>query len=358
MRLKASKHIFIDGTFHHPPDFYQMLIIMYKDIITDLKIPALYILLNSKREILYEIVFQSVINNILQETVSNLKYETIVTDQEVGLINATKKYFPNCQRISCLFHYKQDILRNLKSYGLYKKKYKTDSDIILNKLGKLPFIFKGNMEIFDKECRDIKENYPIYTNFIENYFIINKKIYFQDGSLNYFKVPKDCRTNNYLENYNGYIKSKLGKHRLTNWVNFLNFIKEESKRNIDKLYNAASNHLKNMQFKEQLNITNPFINIIKDNKIEVTFDNMNNNNSNDIENFHEKNKQNNFDCLTNLGLTCYMNSSLQIMMHTDIIIEKIIQFKNPFIDNLTNQFIDLVVDIISIEFNNKNEYIY
>ena len=74
-----------------------------------------------------------------------------MTDQEVGWdINATKKYFPNCHRISCLFHYKQDILRNLKSYGLYKKKYKTDSDIILNKLGKLPFIFKGNMEIFDK----------------------------------------------------------------------------------------------------------------------------------------------------------------------------------------------------------------
>ena len=65
MRLKASKHIFIDGTFHHPPGFYQMLIIMYKDIITDLKIPALYILLNSKRQILFEIVFQSVINNIL-----------------------------------------------------------------------------------------------------------------------------------------------------------------------------------------------------------------------------------------------------------------------------------------------------
>ena len=70
-----------------------------------------------------------------------------------------------------------------------------------------------------------------------------------------------------------------------------------------------------MQFKEQLNITNPFINILKDNKIEVTFDNMNNNNSNDIENFHENNKKNNFDFnkiltfkigLTNLGLNCYM----------------------------------------------------
>ena len=42
--------------------------------------------------------------------------------------------------------------------------------------------------------------------------------------------------------------------------------------------------LKNMQFKEQLNITNPFINFIKDNKSEVTIDNMNNNNSTGIEN--------------------------------------------------------------------------
>ena len=149
-------------------------------------------------------------------------------------------------------------------------------------------------------------------------------------------------------------------------MNFLNFIKEESKRNIDKLYNATSNRLKNMQLKDQLNITNPFINFIKDNKIEVTIDNMNNNNSNGIENFNEKNKKNNFDFnkiltskigLTNLGLTCYMNSSLQIMMHTDIFIEKILQYKKPYIDNLTNKFIDLVDDIISIEFNNKNEYI-
>ena len=80
----------------------------------------------------------------------------------------------------------------------------------------------------------------------------------------------------------------------------------------------------------------------------------------------KKLKKNNFEFnkiltskigLTNLGLTCYMNSSMQIMMHTDIFIEKIFQYKKPFIDNLTNKFIDLVEDIISIEFNNKNEYI-
>ena len=47
-RIRKSRHFFIDCTFHHPPDFTQMLIIMYKDYITSIKIPGLYILLNSK----------------------------------------------------------------------------------------------------------------------------------------------------------------------------------------------------------------------------------------------------------------------------------------------------------------------
>ena len=34
---KVSKNTFIDSTFHHPPGFYQLMIIMYKDIITGLK---------------------------------------------------------------------------------------------------------------------------------------------------------------------------------------------------------------------------------------------------------------------------------------------------------------------------------
>ena len=97
---------------------------MYKDIITELKIPALYILLNSKNEQMYDLVFESIINIIIKKNIDELNYETIVTDQEIALINVIKKYFPNSHRIACLFHYKQDILRNLKTYGLYKKNLK------------------------------------------------------------------------------------------------------------------------------------------------------------------------------------------------------------------------------------------
>lgn len=63
-RIKVSKNLFVDGTFHHPPEFYQLLIIMYKDVITNLKLPGIYILLNSKTELIYDLVFESLIKII------------------------------------------------------------------------------------------------------------------------------------------------------------------------------------------------------------------------------------------------------------------------------------------------------
>ena len=44
---------------------------MYKDIITEKKIPGIYILLNGKSEKLYDLVFQSVIDIITE----NRKYD-------------------------------------------------------------------------------------------------------------------------------------------------------------------------------------------------------------------------------------------------------------------------------------------
>ena len=55
-RIRKAKYFYIDGTFHHPPEFKQLLIIMYKDIITNLKIPGIYILLNGKNKELYMIL--------------------------------------------------------------------------------------------------------------------------------------------------------------------------------------------------------------------------------------------------------------------------------------------------------------
>ena len=81
---------------------------MYKDIITDLKIPGMFILLNGKSQFLYDYIFNSVINIITNNRKIDLNILSIVSDSEKALINSIKKFFPNSLRISCYFHYKQD----------------------------------------------------------------------------------------------------------------------------------------------------------------------------------------------------------------------------------------------------------
>ena len=361
-RLRVSKNLFVDSTFHHPPEYHQLLVIMYKDIVTSLKIPGIYILMNSKEEYLYDLVFQSILRIIWLDNRENIKVETIVTDQDKALINVINKYYPNSQRISCLFHYKQDILRNLRTYGLMKKNYKNDSLKILYELGNLPIYYKGDLEYIMKECKKLEKNYPIYKNFINNYFLKNKISYFEDNSLNYSLVPRDCRTNSFLENYNGFIKSKLGKYRIINWINFMNFIKNESCRSIDKLYSGTKEELKNMSLEEQIklnknfNYYNPFLDVKnKESKAEILKKNSNEMTINNLykdDNFSENMVQrlvNNQIGLNNLGETCYMNSALQILFHCKIFVEKILEKKNPFIQKLSYEFITLGLSMIQTE---------
>ena len=63
-----------------------------------------------------------------------------------------------------------------------------------------------------------------------------------------------------MENYNRYIKLKLGEKRIINWINFLHFIKEESNRSLNKLINDTNYNLniydetiKNNEYNKQSN---------------------------------------------------------------------------------------------------------
>ena len=81
------------------------------------KLPAIYVLTNTKTQIGYEEIFKS-INSILSFG-GKFKFniETITTDNEQALINTVTKFFPDSQRISCYFHYKQTLERNAKKLG-------------------------------------------------------------------------------------------------------------------------------------------------------------------------------------------------------------------------------------------------
>ena len=114
--------------------------------------------------------FSSIINIISQDNKRNINVKYIVTDNEIALINSINKKFINIKRISCYYHYKKNILENLKKYGLYKKNNKSLADKTIKKLGMIPFKYKGKIKIFDDICNEIITEYPSLINYIKNYF--------------------------------------------------------------------------------------------------------------------------------------------------------------------------------------------
>ena len=144
---RIAHHFFIDGTFHHPKNFQQLLIILFKDIIINEYIPCFFILMSHKNQQLYNLALQSVKTILTQYDIYTLKIETITTDGEGALINALNNNFSGYQRVSCWFHLKQDIIKNAKHYGLFNKKSKVINPNIAKDIIKelciLPIEYKG-----------------------------------------------------------------------------------------------------------------------------------------------------------------------------------------------------------------------
>ena len=233
-RERLSKHIFIDATFHHPIEYQQLLIIIFKDIITSEYYPGFFILMSNKTEILYDMVFKSIKNILTQNNIYELKIETITTDTEIALINAIHTNFPKSQRIGCWLHLKQDLMREAKKLGLFNSKNKkVNPDMtleVITQLSLLPLEYKGDINYLKNKLDLFSKQYPLYSNMIKGYFYDNKIKYFEDNSYNYNIFPKDIRSNSILERYNKTIKSELGEKRTCNWVVFLNFINRELER--------------------------------------------------------------------------------------------------------------------------------
>ena len=206
--------------------------------------------------------------------------------------------------------------------------------------------------------------------------------------MDYQSIPSNCRTNNFLENYNGYIKTHLGKNRYINWVNFIHFIKTESQRNLNKLHENANLNILTLKKNEDKNI-------IKDMKTKK--DNINFNNDNDIDtnenNEKDEAKKNIYDTkdintslnvntnnlvkeniekiifhkfgIKNIGNTCFANSLLQILLHCKIFIENFYDSftqKNLEVNTMSYKFYEICQIIknesLNVKYINISEFMY
>jgi len=124
-----------------------------------------------------------------------------------------------------------NLINEAKKFGLLNYKNKNIdvniNEYIITELALLPLYYKGDVGIILNKVNEMSANYPIYYNYLHNYFLENKLKYFQDNSLNYYLCLKDVRSNSILERYNRHIKTVLNKKRYCNWILFLNFINDE-----------------------------------------------------------------------------------------------------------------------------------
>ena len=89
--------------------------------------------MTNRTEILYDLIFKSVIRIIMQQKSYTLNILTITTDTELALINSVHNNFPTANRIGCWFHLNQDLIREAKIMGLFNKKKMKLTQILLMK---------------------------------------------------------------------------------------------------------------------------------------------------------------------------------------------------------------------------------
>ena len=123
-----------------------------------------------------------------------------------------------------------------------------------------------------------------------------------------------------------------------NWVNFLNFIKDESNRSIEKLINSSheyeKNLLNNFYLKSEKKSNN-------NDKKETKKDDKTNNKIENIQNINEKINSNFNEIINkefgikNIGNTCYINSTIQILLYNEIFMKNFMlnEFKIKKKDN-------------------------
>ena len=126
--LFKSSILHVDGTFEVTPlIFFQLFSIMgtitqtYKGIERKVAIPLVHSLLESKREEAYTKVLEVTLAYAENAGIRINFHQTVMSDFEIAIINATKTHFGEDVIRLCLFHLCQSVYRHVQSTGLQQQ---------------------------------------------------------------------------------------------------------------------------------------------------------------------------------------------------------------------------------------------
>ena len=228
-RLRTSEHWYVDGTFRIcPKPYYQLIVIMSRDAISNTASPGCYILTNSKTAISYDKIFQSLKNILTSHGELTLKLKSATVDFERGLHKGFQRNFSDVDLVGCLFHFKQALNRYAGQIGLKKKKFKTSTKNLIKNISsgcwkKDPILYFNRIK---KNTKGILQQK--FVKYVERQWLS----FFRNQMLDYSAIDQQYRANSVVEAYNGRIKLLLPyKPNFPRFIDFL--LNEESYYNLE-----------------------------------------------------------------------------------------------------------------------------
>ncbi|CAF1296683.1 unnamed protein product [Adineta steineri] len=266
--LKNSSHIYLDGTFDVVPELYFQLYTIHVQYLGHI-LPAVYVLLPGKKQILYKNMFKE-----LKNLVPDFDPLNVMIDFERASMNAIKNLFPTTVLNGCFFHLCQNVYRSVTRLGL--KTLYGENENFAQQMRCLPALaFLPILDIiptFEQiKAQFPDEGKPVLTYFEENYIGVRSRLSRPR------KVPKfdillwnvntntlqgQHRTNNVVEGWNNRFSSLMNCSHPNLWK-FLKGLKTEQSY-VDAQIIQARAGVRQARKREQIRRETRILNILNE----------------------------------------------------------------------------------------------
>jgi hypothetical protein len=234
LKTARARTLFMDGTFYITPYLFAQLYTVHANVFGQSRsFPLIYGLLPDKRQQTYErflTLIQGAVENVQGQ---HLVFEPreIVTDFEMGAIQAIHNILPGTATKGCLFHYGQAINRCVQRIGLAAEYRAVQNEQLrqwIRRICALPMI---PLEELDGVWAQITLGAPNIPAAAEMHNYVNTTwmdvgARFSRNIWNHFDRLDQSRTNNAMEGWHSKINKYVGKAH-PNIFELLSFLKQE-----------------------------------------------------------------------------------------------------------------------------------
>lgn len=295
--LSKSKMWFIDGTFSSAPSMFTQLFAILgtatqviNGVEEEFGIPFVYALLNSKDETAYTKVLRVVLTAIEQLGLT-VTTNNIMTDFELGIINACRTVFPNSEVKCCFFHLKQSIYKRIGVEGL-KVRYDDAEDrsikVATQCMAAIAFVHIDNVkECFDQFVESLPDDeaFDRVVDYFETNYVAGKpargrrkavKPRYPPELWNVHNSVLDnvARTNNISEGWHNRFNILIGKKHPSFYAFLSELIKEQADSETMLRQISLGQQTKQPRSLEQRRVEKRLLNIVQQYKTYVEEDNV------------------------------------------------------------------------------------